>query len=50
MSCLQKCVALSTTETEYVADTKACKEAIWKILLVGDLGLGDDMPILHNDS
>ena len=24
--------------------------AIWLIRLVGDLGLGDDMPILHSDS
>ena len=50
MSRLQKCVALSTTEVEYVAATEACKEAIWLICLVGDLGLGDDMPILHSDS
>jgi hypothetical protein len=26
---LQKCVALSTTEVEYIAITKACKELIW---------------------
>ena len=26
---LQKCVALSTTEAEYIAITKACKEALW---------------------
>ena len=41
---------VSTTETEYVAATEACKEAIWMIRLVGDLGLGNDMPILHSDS
>ena len=50
MSRLQKCVALSTTEAEYVVAIEACKEAIWLIRLVGDLGLGDDMPILHSDS
>ncbi|GKE03965.1 putative RNA-directed DNA polymerase, partial [Tanacetum coccineum] len=26
---LQKCVALSTTETEYMATTEACKELLW---------------------
>ena len=39
MSRLQKCVALSTTKVEsVVAATEACKEAIWLICLVGDLG------------
>nr|GEV20988.1 retrovirus-related Pol polyprotein from transposon TNT 1-94 [Tanacetum cinerariifolium] len=28
-SCLQKCVALSTTEAEYMAPTKVCKELLW---------------------
>ena len=50
MSCLQKCVALSTTKVDYFAATEACKEAIWLICLVGDLGLGEDMPILHSDN
>jgi hypothetical protein len=26
---LQECVALSTTEAEYVTGSEACKEAIW---------------------
>jgi len=50
MSILQKCVALSTIEVEYLVATEACKEAIWMIRLGGDLRLGDDMPILHSDS
>ena len=50
MSHLQKCVALSTTKAKYVATIEAFKEAIWLIRLVGDFGLGDDMPILHSDS
>ena len=43
-------MASTTTEAEYVADTETCKEAIWLIRLVGDLGLGDDMPMLHSDN
>ena len=50
MSRLQKCVTLSTTEAEYVVATESCKEAIWLICLVGDLDLGDDIPILHSGS
>ena len=26
---LQKCVALSTTEVEFIAITEACKELLW---------------------
>ncbi|KAK2997512.1 hypothetical protein RJ639_025981 [Escallonia herrerae] len=36
---LQTIIALSTTEAEYIAATKAVKEAIWLKGLVGDLGL-----------
>ena len=43
-------MALSTIEAEYVVATEACKEAIWLICLVGDLGLGNGIPILHSDS
>ena len=43
-------MTLSTTKAEYVVAIEACKEAIWMIRLVGDLGLGDDIPIMHSDS
>ena len=35
---LQKVVALSTTEAEYIAATEACKELIWLQRLMGELG------------
>ena len=50
MSRAQKCVALSTTEAEYVAATEGCKEAIWFDRLVGDLGIRTGVPTLHSDS
>ena len=42
--------ALSTIEEKFVAAIEACNKAIWLICLVGDLGLGDGIPILHSDS
>ncbi|KAM1307435.1 hypothetical protein ACFX2H_009687 [Malus domestica] len=36
---LQKCVALSTTEAEYIAATKACKELLWLKGFLQELGL-----------
>ncbi|MCO5580732.1 hypothetical protein L7F22_034602 [Adiantum nelumboides] len=50
ISRLQKCVALSTTEAEYVAATKATKEALWLMRLVGELGIDAKIPVLHCDS
>ena len=47
---LQPCVALSTTEAEYMAATEAAKEALWLSRLVGDLGMAVDAPMLHCDS
>ena len=41
---------MSTIETEYVAASEACKEAIWLARLVGDLGINVEMPVLHCDS
>ncbi|GJU00760.1 hypothetical protein Tco_1111098 [Tanacetum coccineum] len=35
---LQKCVALSTTEAEYVAATEACKELLWLKSFLQELG------------
>ncbi|GJU84542.1 putative RNA-directed DNA polymerase [Tanacetum coccineum] len=35
---LQKCVALSTTEAEYVAATEACKELLWLKRFLQELG------------
>ena len=50
ISRLQKCIALSTAEAEYVVATEACKEAIWLSRLVGDDVLLGEVPILHRDS
>ncbi|MCO5614147.1 hypothetical protein L7F22_068428 [Adiantum nelumboides] len=49
-SSLQSCTTLSTTEAEYVAASDACKEAIWLTRLVRDLGIVDEVPVLHCDS
>ncbi|MCO5601386.1 hypothetical protein L7F22_055506 [Adiantum nelumboides] len=50
ISRLQKCVALSTTEAEYVATTEASKEALWLMRLVEELGIKSQVPVLHCDS
>ena len=39
---LQKCVALSTTEAEYIAATEAAKEMLWMKRFVQELGLMQD--------
>ena len=36
---LQKCVALSTTEAEYIATTKAKKGIVWIMALFKELGM-----------
>lgn len=36
-ACLQKVVALSTTEAEYIATTEAIKECMWLKGLLGEL-------------
>ncbi|MCO5605254.1 hypothetical protein L7F22_059434 [Adiantum nelumboides] len=50
ISRLQKCVALSTTEAEYVAATEASKEALWLMRLVEEFGIKSQVPVLHCDS
>ncbi|CAH9148515.1 unnamed protein product [Cuscuta epithymum] len=50
LSQLQKIVALSTTEAEYVAITEVSKEMVWLQNLLGELGKGYKNNILYSDS
>ena len=50
MSRIQKIVALSTTEAEYVAVTEASKELIWLQGLLAELGFIQEKSVLHSDS
>lgn len=50
VSRLQKVVALSTTEAEYIAATEACKEMLWMQRFLGELGIKQDKYVLHCDS
>ena len=36
---LQRCVALSTSEAEFIAITKACKELLWVKKFLQELGI-----------
>ena len=47
---LQKCVALSTTETEFIAITEACKELLWVKKLLQELSFVQDKYLLFCDS
>ena len=47
---LQKCVALSTTEAEYIAITEGCKEALWMRRFLDELGLRQDKYVVFSDS
>jgi hypothetical protein len=47
---LQKCVALSTTEAEYIAATEACKELLWMKKFVRELGFTQETYVLFCDS
>ncbi|OAE25327.1 hypothetical protein AXG93_4620s1410 [Marchantia polymorpha subsp. ruderalis] len=49
-SILQKCVAQSTTEAEYVAAAEAEKEVIWLDWLIMEMGLTQGVVDLHCDS
>ncbi|RDX84971.1 hypothetical protein CR513_33902, partial [Mucuna pruriens] len=47
---LQKCVALSTTEAEYIALTESGKEALWLKGFLQELGLKQEKYGIHCDS
>ena len=49
-SILQSTIALSTTEAEYMAMTKAMKEVIWFQGLLDDLGIEQDLLKINCDS
>ena len=43
-------MALSLTEAEYVALTKAVKEALWVKGMIGELGLAQKTFMVHCDN
>jgi hypothetical protein len=47
---LQKCVALSTTEAEFIATTEACKEMLWMKQFLHELGQEQQKYVVHCDS
>ena len=47
---LQRCVALSTTEAEFIAITEACKELLWVKKFLQELGVVQDKYLLFVDS
>ena len=47
---LQKCVALSTTEAEYIAATEASKEMLWMKRFLLELGLSQLAYVVFCDS
>ena len=47
---LQKCVALSTTEAEYIAANEAGKEILWLKRFLQELGLKQDGYVVNCDS
>ena len=47
---IQSFVALSTTESEYMAVTEASKEALWLIGLAKELGVQQSGVLLQCDS
>lgn len=47
---LQKCVALSTTEAEYIAITEGCKEALWIKKFLEELGMQQEKCTIYCDS
>ena len=47
---LQKCVALSTTEAEFIAITEACKEMLWMKKFLQELSFTQEKYVLFCDS
>ena len=47
---LQRCVALSTTEAEFISITEACKELLWVKKFLQELGVVQDKYLLFMDS
>ena len=47
---LQKCIALSTIEVEYIALTEAGKEMLWMERFLQELGLKQDENVVNCDS
>ena len=47
---MQKCVALSTTEAEYIAATEAGKEMVWLKRFLQELGLHQKEYVVYCDS
>ncbi|KAL4573531.1 hypothetical protein LXL04_020341 [Taraxacum kok-saghyz] len=50
MSRLKKSIALSTTEAEYMAMAEASKELVWLKSFLSELGLPQDICVLHFDT
>ncbi|XP_048604819.1 secreted RxLR effector protein 161-like [Brassica napus] len=49
-SCLQRVVALSTTEAEYISLSEASREAVWFKGICEDLGFDQEAAEIHCDS
>lgn len=47
---LQKCVALSTTEAEFIVAAEAGKEMIWMMRFFGEIGLTQSKYVVYCDS
>ena len=47
---IEKVIALSTTEAEYMSTSKSGKEIIWMKEFIGELGIRQDKFRLHCDN
>ena len=47
---LQKCVALSIMEAEYISITEGCKEALWMRKFLEELGLQQEKYVVYSES